>query len=291
MTTDRQFESVWTHLYNVSFTQGWIDVNGVKTRYVQAGNRNAPAVLMMHGTGGSWEAFCANIGAHSRDYNCFAFDSLGSGFTDKPDRDYQIADYVEHIRGFMQAVDVKQASLIGISLGSWVAAQFALTHPDKVRSLTLNATFGLTVDPEDMKAILARRNKAHSDPSWENVRGIFGSLIHDETRRLDDFVAVRQTAFRQPQMQKAYEHILSVLGPHIEANLIPAEQWRRIRAPTLVVYSSDDRPIFVKTAKEVSKLIPNVRTLELEKVGHWPQFEVFEKFNERNLAFLREVVR
>jgi pimeloyl-ACP methyl ester carboxylesterase len=272
----------------VAFRQGWIDVDGVKTRYVQAGNPSAPAVLMLHGTGGSWEAFCANLGPHSADFNCFALDSLGSGFSDKPDRDYQITDYVEHVRGFMQAVGVAQASLIGISLGSWIAAQFALTYPEKVRSLTLNAVFGLMVDAEDMKAILARRNKAHADPSWENVRGIFASLIHDESRRLDDFVAVRQAAFLQPQMQKAYEHILSVLGPHLEANLIPAQQWRRIRAPSLVVYSVDDRPIFLKTAQEVAKLIPNARTLKLDKVGHWPQFEVFETFNEHNLKFLRE---
>jgi pimeloyl-ACP methyl ester carboxylesterase len=288
MPVEKPFESIWTHLYHVAFRHGWIDVDGVKTRYIQAGNPNAPAVLMLHGTGGSWEAFCANVGAHSVDFNCFAFDALGSGFTDKPNRDYQIADYVEHVRGFMQAVGVEHASLIGISLGSWIAAQFALTYPEKVRSLTLNAVFGLMADAEDMKGILARRNKAHGDPSWENVRGIFASLIHDDSRRLDDFVAIRQAAFRQPQMQRAYEHILSVLGTHLEANLIPAEQWRRIRAPTLVVYSVDDRPIFLKTAEEVAKLIPHARTLKLEKIGHWPQFEVFETFNEHNLKFLHE---
>ena len=97
-------ESIWTHLSTVAFRQEWIDAGGIRTRYVQAGPDDAPALIMLHGTGGTWEAYCATIGPHSRYFKCFALDFLGSGYTDKPDRDYQIADYVEHVRNFMHAV-------------------------------------------------------------------------------------------------------------------------------------------------------------------------------------------
>ena len=82
------FRSVWTELRETAFRQGWVNAGGINTRYVQAGPEDGPPLLMVHGTGGSWECFCANLKAFSRDYNCYAFDTLGTGFSDKPDIDY-----------------------------------------------------------------------------------------------------------------------------------------------------------------------------------------------------------
>jgi 2-hydroxy-6-oxonona-2,4-dienedioate hydrolase len=70
---------------------------------------------MLHGTGGSWEAFCATLGPHAKHFNCYAIDFMGSGYSDKPRRDHQIRDYVKQIRKFMAAEGLKKASLIGIS--------------------------------------------------------------------------------------------------------------------------------------------------------------------------------
>ena len=117
---DVKFEhrSIWGHLMRTSFQQGWVDVAGVRTRYVQAGPADAPAVVMLHGTASSWECFSANLHQHSKHFNCYAIDMVGSGLTDKPDYDYEIPVYVAHVRGFMAAMNIKRASLIGVSLGA-----------------------------------------------------------------------------------------------------------------------------------------------------------------------------
>jgi 2-hydroxy-6-oxonona-2,4-dienedioate hydrolase len=70
MTADRgtTYQSVWRFLMQVPFRQDYVEAAGLRTRYVQAGRADRPAVLMLHGTGGHWEAFCANLGPMSEHF-------------------------------------------------------------------------------------------------------------------------------------------------------------------------------------------------------------------------------
>ena len=288
MSDAAPYESIWTHLANVPFRQGWIDAGPVRTRYVQAGPEDAPAVIMLHGTGGTWEAYMATIGPHAEHFNCFAIDFLGSGYSAKPLRDYEIADYVQQIADFMQAVGLQKASLIGISLGAWVAVRFASTHPDKTTRVTLTAPFGLADDAEEIGGIIKRRGQAYDDPSWENIKKIFDALIYKEDKRIDDLIALRQATYRSAEAKAAANHVLAVLGPkYLHRNLITEAECRSIQAPVMVVESLKDRPLFRNTAQRLMKLLPNAVHLEMDNVGHWPQFEDPATFNHANLRFLR----
>jgi pimeloyl-ACP methyl ester carboxylesterase len=86
LVSEQLYESIWSHLSTVAFRQGWLDAGGVKTRYAQAGDLDARAVIMLHGTGGTWEAFCATLGEHAKHFNCYAIDMVGSGYSEKPRR-------------------------------------------------------------------------------------------------------------------------------------------------------------------------------------------------------------
>ncbi|CAN5758511.1 alpha/beta fold hydrolase [soil metagenome] len=283
------YESIWTHLSTVAFKLGWIDAGGISTRYMQAGDPSKPALIMIHGTAGSLEGFCANMGEHSKHFNCFAFDLVGAGYSDKPDRDYEVSFYVEHVRSFMKAVGVEKASFIGVSLGTWVIAQLALDHPASVDKLTMNAPFGFADDAEEIAGIRTRRGRAFDDPSWDNIKTIFDNLIYSEAKRIPDLIATRRAMYMQPDAKAAADHILNLFGPDLlPRNLIPAEQWQKIKAPTMVVLSMKDRPLFLNTAKALAKLIPGARLLEMDNVGHWPQFEKPEEFNKANISFLLE---
>jgi 2-hydroxy-6-oxonona-2,4-dienedioate hydrolase len=283
------YRSIWSHLSTVAFRQDWIVAGGVKTRFVQAGPRDAPAVIMLHGTGGTWEGFCANLGPLSAHFNCLALDLVGSGYSDKPDRDHDIQAYVDHIRDFMKAMGVARASFIGISMGSWIAARFALKHPGLVDKLVLLAAFGLADDSDEIGAIVARRGKAYDDPNWDTVKAIFDKLIFHERNRIDDLIALRLATYLQPGMKAASSRVLSIFEPQrLRANLIPAEDWRLIQAPALVVASLNDRPLFLNTARAIVALMPAARLLELQEVAHWPQFEDPDRFNRETIEFLLE---
>jgi 2-hydroxy-6-oxonona-2,4-dienedioate hydrolase len=285
------YRSIWTDMKLVSFEQGFVDVNGVKTRFAHAGRKQTPAIVMLHGTAGHWEAFSANLGAHSEHFDCYALDMVGCGFTEKPDHPYEIATYVEHVRGFMTAVGLQRASIIGMSMGAWVAARFAITYPDLVEKLVLLSAAGYFATPSNMARIRGTRTASVENPSWENIKAIFNHLLFKEKSRIPDLVALRQAIYKQPTMRQAMDHILALQDPGIrQRNLIKDDEWRSIKAPTLVVGSLEDKDEYLETARIVGKLIPNARYVDMPGVGHWPQFEDPETFNRINIEFMRSAV-
>lgn len=289
MTTSADaYRSIWTALMQVPFEQKWIQAGEVRTRYARAGDPAAPAVIMLHGTAGSWEGFSSNLGPLSRHFQCFAIDMIGSGLSDKPDRDYEIHEYVGHVLAFMDAVGLQRASLVGCSLGSWVAARFALEHPHRTDKLVLLSAAGLFANASNMSRIRSRRTAAVEDPTWENVKPIFDHLIHDERHRIDDIIAVRQAVYRQPDMVRTMQHVLCLQDPEIrQRNLLGEDQWRAIQAPALVVGSLADKDEYLETARRVSQLMPNARYEPMERVGHWPHFEDPDTFNPLCIDFLK----
>lgn len=75
------YASIWLALREVEFCQQFIDIGGVRTRVVTAGDRAKPAVVMLHGTGGHWEAFSRVLGPLSQHFYCIAYDMVGNGFS------------------------------------------------------------------------------------------------------------------------------------------------------------------------------------------------------------------
>ena len=283
------YRSVWSELYATPFRQGFVDAGGLKTRYIQAGSPENPPLLMLHGTAGSWENFCANVAAHAERFHCFAFDMIGSGLTDKPDVDYETPQYVRHLLDFMAAMRIERASFIGLSLGARVAARFAIDHPERVDKLILLSATAFFPAREIQKGIKSSRETAALNPTWENVREIFKGLLHDETRIMDDLVAVRLAIYSRPEMKAAMAHILALLDPEVyNRNRIPEADWKKLSAPTLVVAAVDHQDVFLETARTIATLIPDVRVLEMKGVSHWPQLEDAETFNARSLEFLSQ---
>lgn len=283
------YRSIWTALSNVSFTQSWLDVGGVSTRYAEAGPRNAPAVLMLHGTGGHWETFASNLGPMSKHFRCVAIDMVGNGFSAKPDFDYEIPVYVDHAFATLDALDIERASMIGTSLGSWVAARSALTHPDRVEKLVLMSPAGLVATESNMQRIRAERTAAVDNPTWATIKGLFDHLIAEEKNRIPDIIAVRQAIYRLPETRGAIDHVLILQDPAArDRNLIAEKEWAAITAPTMVVASGKDYSEYESTARQILSLIPDSRVLEMPNVRHWPHFEDPDLFNEATIRFLLE---
>jgi len=102
-----EYRSIWKCLYRPPHKLDWVDVERVRTRYLEAGPAKAPTVLLLHGSSGSLEYFCANIAEYAKHFHVLAVDMMGSGWTDRPDRpDYPYTPdaYRDHVRGFMDAM-------------------------------------------------------------------------------------------------------------------------------------------------------------------------------------------
>ena len=193
---------------------------------------DAPAVVMLHGTGAHWETFARNLGPYGAHFRTIAFDMVGNGFSGRPDYDYEIRQYVDHALAVMDVLGVKRAHLLGTSLGSWVAAAIALLHPERVDKLVLMSAAGLIASEENMQRIIATRMKAVEDPNWESIKAMFDHLIADERNRLPDLVSLRQAIYRQPGMVATMRHTLVLQDLETRnRNLLSEDEWRSIEHP------------------------------------------------------------
>ena len=283
---------LWPQIANGALRLGFVDAGGVRTRYVESGDVSADeAVIFVHGTGGHLEAFTRNLLAHAERFRTLALDMVGHGFSDKPDHDYEIRHYVRHLLDFCDAKGIARAHLHGESLGGWIVAQFAIDHPDRVASLTLNTAGGLNTDPAVMQRVYAVTMKAVAEASPQTVRARLEWLMNDPSRVTDDLVELRHRIYTQPGFQRAMEHILCLQNMEIRMrNVLTDESLSRITAPTLVIWTEHDPTAPVATGERFVAAIPDSRLVVMEDCAHWPQWEKAEEFNALHLAFLDEHV-
>lgn len=282
-----EFESVWCDLQGVAFDQGYLDVEGVRTRYLHAGDHNKPALVLLHGSGGHAEAYVRNLAAHAEHFSTWSIDMLGHGYTDKPGHPLEIEHYVRHLISFLDAIGAPCAHISGESLGGWVAARAAYDHPGRIDRLVLNTAGGSQADPEVMQRIITLSMAAAADPTWETVRARIKWLMADKSKDYDDIVASRQRVYRQPGFVDAMRDIMALQDPEIRArNLLGPAEYGGITAPTLVVWTSDDPTADVTEGKRIASMIPGARFEVLPDCGHWPQYESPAAFNALHLEFL-----
>jgi 2-hydroxy-6-oxonona-2,4-dienedioate hydrolase len=285
--SDEPYRSLWTWLREVPFRQQWIRADGVSTRMAEAGSDNLPALVLLHGTGGHWETFAPSLGPLSKHFHCVAIDMVGNGFSDKPDCAYEIPVYVRHVASVMDTLNIRNAAFVGMSLGAWVAAQFALDFPTRADRLVLMSPAGLIATQENMARIRAERTKAVADPSWESIKAIFDHLIADERNRIPDIIALRQAIYRLPETRHAIDHVLALQDPEIrQRNLLTPNQWSSIQAPTLIIVSGKDDGEYQSTARRIAGYLPRSEVFEMPNVRHWPHFEDPDAFNAAALNFL-----
>ena len=280
-------KSVWADLQGVSFSQGYVDARGISTRYLNAGSADKPGLIFLHGTGGHAEAYVRNLAAHGEHFNTYAIDMLGHGLTGKPDYDYEIPRYLDHLLGFLDAVGMDKVSLSGESLGGWVAGAFAVAHPDRVERLVLNTAGADKVRPDALAGLRASTLAAVEDPSWERVRSRLEWLMYEPSDVHDDLVHSRQQLYAAPEMKKGIERILCLHTVEARKKFaVTPEQWGTIAAPTLVLWTSHDPTAAVDVGEELAALIPGARFEVMKNCGHWPQFEDADTFNRIHIDFL-----
>src|SRR5438034_4508326 len=112
-----------------------ITVLGFKLHYLEAG-RGAPVVLL-HGLGGDGSRWGPNIDPLAKDFHVFALDQIGFGQSDKPLANYHTGMLSEFLVGFLKAVGVQKASLVGNSMGAGVALYTAAKHAQVVDRIVL----------------------------------------------------------------------------------------------------------------------------------------------------------
>jgi 2-hydroxy-6-oxonona-2,4-dienedioate hydrolase len=281
------YRSTWTDLTQATYRQRWVNAAGVRTRVLESGNADAPNLILLHGTGGHAEAYSRNIAAHGDHFHTYAVDMVGHGFSEKPIQRYEVADYVEHLRAFMDAEGIARASISGESLGGWVAARFALAYPERIDRLVLNTSGGATFDPAVMERIRTLSLAAVEYPTWDTVKKRLEFLMADPASVTDDLVAIRLSIYQQAGALENMRRILCLQDPETRLrNNLTTDEWNAIAVRTLVVWTTHDPTAGPEVGERIASMIPGAAFVLMNDCGHWPQFEDADTFNELHLAFL-----
>ena len=279
--------TVWTDLTGIDFEVRTVQAAGVPTRALIAGE--GPDVVFLHGTSGHLEAFSRNFVPHvEAGLRCHAIDALGHGYTGKPDHPYEIPRYVEHLVGYLDAMDVDQAHLVGESLGGWTAGWLASEQPERVRTLQLVAAGGTKANPDVMARIKATTTRATLDDDITLTRDRLHLLMHDGDRDVsEELVEIRYRIYHQPEFQKNLHNLLCLQEMDIrQRNLMRPERLQRITAPTLILWGSQNPFGDVPEARRMQEHVPGSVLRIFKNCGHWPQHEHAEEYNQLSIDFI-----
>jgi 2-hydroxy-6-oxonona-2,4-dienedioate hydrolase len=287
MSNHGAFASVWSDLTGVEFRQGFLDADGIRTRYLSSGSPDKPLLLLLHGTGGHAEAYSRNLAAHGEHFWTVAFDFIGHGWTDKPPINYEIADYGRHVLSVMKTLGRDRALISGESLGGWVTTWLAVHHPETVERIVLNTAGGWTAHPQVMTRLKSLSLAAASDPSWDHIRDRLEFLMCDKSSVSDDLVETRRAIYAQPGFLNTMTRIMCLQDMEVrQRNMISEAQYRSVKAPALVVWTSHDPTATPEEGRQIAEMIPGSQYVVMNRCGHWPQYENSQFFNVLHTAFL-----
>ncbi|MCU1698159.1 MAG: alpha/beta hydrolase fold protein [Mycobacterium sp.] len=288
-STVRYDPPVWVALSATPHLIDYVQVGPWRTRVLRAGPADGAPLVLMPGTGGHLEAYAHNISAFAEAYQVIAYDYPGHGYTTHATADLELPDYVEHLRGLLDALDVDRANLNGESLGGWVAIKFAAAHPDRTLRLVLNTPGGTMATPEVMERIRSLSQAAADDATDERIRARLEWLMADPKTVTDELVAIRRNIYGQPGFAESMRHILCLQDPETRRrNLVTDEELAAVPHGALVVWTSNDPSGPASAGMNMAQKITGGRFEYISDAGHWPQWEQREKFNRLVLDFLAE---
>jgi 2-hydroxy-6-oxonona-2,4-dienedioate hydrolase len=279
--------SIWDELSDLDHELTHVDVEGVRTRVLRAGS--GPDLVLLHGTGGHLEAYSRNIAGLARSFRITAYDMVGHGWSDLPDRPYTTDVLAGHLLGLLDALGIHRAHLSGESLGGWVAAWAAAHHPERVNRLVLNTPGNIANKIEVMERLKASTMAAVSDPTDATVRARVEWLFHDKSQVTDELVRMRQAIYTRPSFLRAITNTLALQDPEVRKDFAWDPAWvGLIEAPTLLLWTDHDPTGGLDEAALLQSWIPNSRLHVIAGAGHWPQWEKPKEFLDLHAAFLLE---
>jgi non-heme chloroperoxidase len=251
---------------------------GVRLRYAEQGDRGGPAVILLHVYSDSWFSWSRVMPLIPARYHVIAPDQRGHGDSDKPEGGYAMRDMAADVLALMDALHLERATVVGHSMGSFVAQQVAVAAPRRVERLVLVGSapaFRRMSGADEFAAAVY----ALEDPVPEQFAREFQvSTIHHPipAEFLDTAVA---TSLRLPA--RVWHGIMTGM-----LATAPAPELAGLGIPTLIL-SGDRDAVFTPPAQQaLIAQLPEARSSIYAETGHAPHWERPERFAGELVRFL-----
>jgi pimeloyl-ACP methyl ester carboxylesterase len=258
-------------------TDKTIAVFGQSIHYFDVGS--GPVVVLLHGLGSRKDDWLPVLEPMAQKYRLLVPDQIGFGRSDKPLLDYSVQTYVDFLNEFLRQLKVEKASLVGESLGGWIAALYVAeigggTHLVPVEKLVLVDAAGLkqTQPIPDL-----------NPSSLAAMRGVMEAVFYDTSWVTED--ALRKIFTDKLAVHDGYT-VRSFLGNPTREKERLDERLGSIKAPTLVVWGKQDKLLPITSGERYAAGIAGAKMVSFEKCGHVPAVEKTEEFLAAVMPFL-----
>ena len=283
----------------------WIDVEGLRTRYYEAGS-GEPIVMVYGGNFGTSDSASSaytwnlNLRALAERFRVIVPDKVGQGQTDNPkDDDYTMRAVVRHLAGFLRTMELSPVHLVGHSRGGYACARLALEHHDLVRSLTLVNSGTLSPGVGTNEVVLSR--PPYPKYTAECVRWVYQSYSFDPNVVTDEWVNAVLEILALPKylesVRKIEEQRLGVklFLPELAREKRETLQWLnegRLQRPSQVIWGFNDRTAMLERGIELFRMIAQherrTQFHVINQAGHFPFREHPARFNALLARFVSQ---
>jgi esterase len=251
-----------------SFNSRNVNLDGLNFHYADWGGEGPPLV-MLHGLGGHARTWDHTAAALADQYRVLAVDQRGHGDTDWAPQ-YGLGPMAKDLLGFMDALDLPEATLMGLSMGGLVSFVFAAAHPERVTRLVI-----LDIGPEiapagstNIASILASKDifnsadEAFAQARVANSRPTDATLRHRVTHNLRPLPDGTLTYKYDRELRRNPR----VLFDHTKDQLWDA--WRAVNCPVFLIRGADSDVLAADTAQRMVAENPNVDFASVPDCGH-----------------------
>lgn len=257
-------------------------VLGVRTAYLEAGPRDAPPVLLLHGLGATNASMLPLLADLARDHRVIAPDFPGFGASAAPRWHYRPAELAVWLDGFQRQVDARPAALVGNSLGGRVAIEAGLINPGAVARMVLLCPspafrrmrqFVPLVKMLPPDAAISRLPLAHR-AVVAGIRSMFANPERLPQPWYDAAADEHKRVMRDYRHRRAFFATLRQI--YLDEAFGADGFWDRLptlSVPTLFVWGDSDRLVPASFERHVVAAVPDAESVVLHNCGHVPQFE------------------
>jgi 3-oxoadipate enol-lactonase len=261
-----------------------VDLSGTRLACYDRGRRHSPALLLIHGFPLDRRMWKAQIDGLSRRVRVVAPDLRGQGTSADTSGTHGMELYADDLAALLDSLEIRQAIVVGLSMGGYVAFAFWRRHPERVQGLALLDT---RADPDSPQA------QANRDLAIARLEQIGAGAYADEMlpRLLapanfsNARIAGRARQIMASQPVRGTIAALRALRDRPDSRPTLAT----IKAPVLVIAGEDDALTPPAVAREMAAGIPNARVGIVPHAGHLSPLENPRAVNRLLRQFIEEI--
>ncbi len=271
----------------------YVELDGFNVHYRDEGNANGPVLVMIHGVVASLHTWDGWVQAMAGDYRIIRFDVPGFGLTG-PARDgvYNAERMLKVMTSLLDFLQVGKASIIGNSLGGYIAWNFALAQPQRVEKLILLDPAGYQMRKVPwMIAAAELPGATWAMPLWmpraliaQGIKEVYGDSGRIKEGVVQRYYDLTRRPGNRRGMMEIFRVLLGVNRTELEGT---GARVAELKMPTLLMWGELDRWISPKHVPLWQRDVPGLQVKVYAGVGHIPMEEIPELSAADALAFLR----